>query len=68
MDRWELTFANGYTASIVAYKDAPYEIAVIRDGKLDYTTPITNDVLGHLSASAALDALVNIAALPKHKE
>jgi len=33
-------------------------------GKIDYTTHITNDVLGYLSLSKANKALQDIAALP----
>jgi hypothetical protein len=64
-------FENGYTASVLKgrpgafYTDGgTYEIAVIRDGDLDYSTPVTNDVLGYLSEEEASKALEDIAALP----
>ena len=69
-ERTEHTFPNGYTASIItggnAYtsKHQPYAIAVMRDGRLDYTTPITDDVLGHLTEQEANDVLAAIEALP----
>lgn len=45
-------FANGYGVSIInhdyAYCDEnTYELAVLKNNKLYYKTPITNDVLGH---------------------
>jgi len=49
-------FPNGYGASVVRHKGSYgyskglWELAVLNEfGELDYTTPITNDVLGHLS-------------------
>jgi hypothetical protein len=65
-------FPNGYGAS-VANHDFSYgtELAVLHfdgegdfDYSLDYSTPITDDVIGHLD-SAMLDALLTrIEALP----
>lgn len=62
-------FDNGYSASVI--KGGPfytsggtYEIAVMHGGRLDYTTPITDDVLGYLDEAAANKALASIAALP----
>jgi hypothetical protein len=69
-ERAEHDFPNGYTASVItgghAYtsKGYPYEIAVMRDGELDYTTPVTDDVLGHLTEQEANDVLAAIEALP----
>jgi len=49
-------FSNGYGASVIRHKGSYgyskglWELAVLDEfGELDYTTPITNDVLGHLS-------------------
>ena len=54
-------FENGFGISVVQAKyifggfssytdnEEEYEIAVMKDGNLCYTTPITNDVIGHLS-------------------
>lgn len=47
MKRLRLTFANGYGISIISGWTAygEYEIAVIgRNGSLDYSTSVTNDV------------------------
>ena len=65
------SFENGYSASCLwgepfyTSESCPYEIAVIsEDGNLDYTTSITNDVLGYLTESEANAVLAAIAALP----
>ena len=48
-------FKNGYGASIISgekfYTDSehPYELAVLKNGKICYNTGITCDVLGHLT-------------------
>jgi len=61
--QWLYEFPNGYGASIVqgtgAYSNGTdtYELAVLRDGHLCYTTPITSDVLGHLSEQEVRDTL-----------
>ena len=62
-------FANGYEASCLRggpfyTSNGTFEIAVMRDGHLDYTTSITDDVLGHLTEQEANDALAAIEALP----
>lgn len=66
-------FANGYGASVVrgrltyGGKDGLYELAVIEreTERLVYTTPITDDVLGHLSPEDVTRTLGEIAALPR---
>ena len=70
--RERITFANGYTASIVCGPgtygacDDLLEIAVLdRDGEIDYSTPITNDVVGYLTVEEATKILDQIAVL-KH--
>lgn len=68
-ERAVVEFANGYQASCIRggmfyTKGGTYEIAVMRGGSLDYTTPITSDVCGYLSESEANELLRNIAALP----
>lgn len=65
-----LTFSNGYTASVVkgdhTYGGSRglYEMAVMYDGKLVYDTPVTNDVLGHLTEGDVTEILNEIACLP----
>lgn len=70
-------FSNGYGASVVCHifsyggASGLSELAVIKfnsdnalDFELDYSTPITGDVLGHLNDSEVNKALLAIAALP----
>lgn len=70
-------FRNGYGASVVCHKGSyggdqgRYELAVVmwhsekdNDWSITYSTPITNDVLGHLEQSDVLDVLNQVAALP----
>lgn len=62
-------FENGYSASVLrggmAYtKNCTYEIAVLdKDGNIDYTTPITSDVLGYLSEDEANSSIEQISNL-----
>lgn len=53
--RSAVTFSNGYGASIVRHKhsyggnEGLYELAVTKNNKITYDTPITDDVIGYLS-------------------
>ena len=65
-------FDNGYGASVFCgemfYTDFnhPYELAVLTsDGSLCYTTPLTDDVIGYLTAQDVDDMLILISKLPK---
>jgi hypothetical protein len=60
-------FPNGYSASIVqgphtyGGSNGLYEIAIFgTDGEITYDTPITNDVLGHLSEQEVEKTLTDI--------
>lgn len=50
-----VSFNNGYGASIVIHKhsyggsEGLYELAVTKNNKITYDTPITDDVVGYLS-------------------
>lgn len=64
-------FPNGYGASVVSTpytyggEDGLWELAVLnRHGTLDYSTPITSDVLGWLTPEEVEVKLIEIAALP----
>ena len=67
-------FDNGYGASVItgsrAYtsESAPYELAVLKgteeDNHITYDTPITNNVLGHLTESDVNKALSDVSKLP----
>lgn len=70
--QWKFRFDNGFGASVVQGPHTYgrplglYELAVLgQDGHLTYDTPVTDDVLGHLTAQDVQDALDRIAALPK---
>lgn len=66
-----LTFPNGYTASVVrgdntyGGRSGLYELAVLHDGRIVYDTPITSDVLGHLTEGDVTERLNEVAALPR---
>ena len=48
-------FDNGYGASVIRHKGSygyaqgKWELAVLEGGELCYTSPITEDVIGHLT-------------------
>lgn len=68
-------FPNGYGASVIQHsfsygaKDGLWELGVIVwDGDsfdLTYSTPITDDVVGHLGEGEVAELLQRIAALPE---
>jgi hypothetical protein len=70
-------FDNGYGASVVRHEfsyggpQGFWELAVLRfkpgaeDGSLTYSTPITSDVLGHLTDDEVAEALGQIEQLPE---
>ena len=60
-------FENGYGASVIKHdysyggKQGLYEIAVLDStGDLCYSTPITDDVVGHATEETVLDTLHRI--------
>lgn len=63
-------FANGYAVSVIrgygtyGEDEGQYELAVMRGGKIVYDTPVTDDVLGHLSEDAVSEAMAAVGALP----
>jgi len=65
-----ISFPNGYGASIVCNqlsyggKRGLFEVAVLKQGELCYSTPITGDVLGFLNFSDVVDILKQIEELP----
>lgn len=67
-------FANGYGVSVIRNSlsyggsEGFYELAVFHDGRLCYTTPITNDVIGWLSPDDVTDLMRRVAALPERKQ
>lgn len=69
--QWLIGFKNGYEASVISGKytytdkEHPYELAVLKNGELCYDTPITNDVIGYLTAGEVGEILEKIEALQK---
>ena len=65
----EYSFPNGYGASVVKHagsygaKQGLWEVAVVQDGELCYSTPITDDVIGHLNDPQVDDILGKISRL-----
>lgn len=67
-------FTNGYGASVIrnsysyGHEYGLYELAVLKDGKLCYSTPITSNVIGYLTADEVVKHLQRIEELPKEGE
>lgn len=63
-------FKNGYGASVLrsSYSFGGdrglFELAVLKDGDICYNTPITNDVIGYLTADEVTEYLQQIEKLP----
>jgi len=59
-------FENGYSASVVRHdfsyggKNGLWELAILKDGEINYDTGITDDVMGHLSEDEVLKILARI--------
>ena len=70
----EYIFDNGYGASVVrtqmsyGHKEGLFELAVIKDDKLCYDTPITGDVIGWLYWGEVESYLEEISLLPPAKD
>jgi len=68
--RAQVAFPNGYVASVIrgsqtfGGEDGLYEMAVMHEGRLDYSTPLTSDVLGGLSEEEVTKYLAQLADLP----
>lgn len=65
-----IAFPNGRGASVIHHEYShDVELAVLGfDGRLDYSTPITNDVIGWETRESLLEHLHAVAALPSHGE
>lgn len=67
---YRANYTNGYGISIVkhdgsyGHEDNKWEIAVLKGTLLCYTTPITNDVIGWLSAPEVMEYAKQVAELP----
>jgi hypothetical protein len=64
-----MDFPNGYGVSVIFgkmfYSNGidTYELAVTREGNLCYDTPITDDVMGYLSAKEVTDVMAKVQTL-----
>ena len=72
---FQIKFDNGYGASVVCHQfsyggpKGKWELAVTdKNGDIDYSTPITDDVIGWLPWEAVFSVLEKIAELPPEKE
>ena len=64
----QFKFDNGWGASVISHKgsygnEGTWELAVLRNGKLNYSTEITSDVIGNLSEPEVHKLLERIANL-----
>ncbi|AXB82309.1 hypothetical protein ACG98G_03145 [Megasphaera hexanoica] len=65
-ERYIFQFENGYGASVIRNHlsyggpEGFYELAVLKNGKIIYDTPITNDVVGWLDKNDVADTLKQI--------
>lgn len=61
-----MKFPNGYSISVVTgeYAHGGMEAAVLHGGEIVYDTPITDDVIGHLTPEGVTELMAQIAALP----
>ena len=66
---WErafINFDNGYGVSVVfgegCYSNGidTFELAVMKDGRICYNTPITDDVLGYITKYEVTEAMIKI--------
>jgi hypothetical protein len=72
-DQYKFAFPNGFGASVICNEmsygnkngEGLYELAVLKGASLNYDTPITDDVLGHLTKADVAETLKAIEALPK---
>jgi hypothetical protein len=65
-----LVFPNNYGISVIqgigsyTSNDSEYEAAIMLNGSLCYSTPITNDVIGHQSEAEISEIMKKIQELP----
>lgn len=66
-----MEFDNGYGVSVItgpiAYggDQGLYELAVLKGASLCYSTPVTDDVIGHLSPEEVTQKMTEVQALPR---
>lgn len=53
------SFSNGYQASVISHSFSyGIEMAILQDGQIDYTTPLTDDVVPYIAGREELTALL----------
>ena len=68
-----IDFENGYGVSVVFgdywYSNGidTYELAVMKNKHLCYSTPITNDVLGNISKERVTEAMIEVQGYSKNQ-
>lgn len=67
-EKYEFSYPNGYGASVIRGKfsyGGPelYELAVLKNGRMCYDTPLAADVIGYLTAEEVRNYLDQIKAL-----
>ncbi len=73
-----MEFENGYGISVVRFggfsgfasytdNDQEWEVAVMKDGRVCYDTPVTDDVIGHLTDEKVTKVMKQIQELPPAK-
>ena len=71
---WWFRFPNNYGASVIkhwgsyGYEEDKFELAVLHKDMITYNTPITDDVIGHLTNDEVLELLEEIKNLGADKE
>lgn len=62
-------FENGYGVSVISHGYGGdvglKELAVLHGGSICYDTPITNDVMGHLTGEEVAEIIEQVKQLPK---
>lgn len=66
-----LNFGNGYGVSVLLgkcfYSNGvdTYELAVLKNDDICYTTSITDDIIGHISSNEVTDIMIKVQQLEK---
>ena len=66
-----LEFPNGYGVSVICTsysyggRDGLYELAVLDDGQITYSTPITDDVIGFLNETQVTEIMHKVYVLKR---
>ena len=70
-EQWVFEFSNGLDASVIRVttihggSEGVFELVVMKDGRVCYDTPITDDVIGYLTVAGVISILDKIRDLKK---